>query len=233
MPPEPFHILIAVEDANVRRSLVESLTAAGFRLQVLDAVAEVIPNLRESPCDAVLLGIDASTTGGIDTCRALRDMLPELGIVAVRTGDAVEADVRALDAGADDCVSPPLRFREVVARVSAVLRRVRTDGASKAAMIRAGELCLDTDRRRFWRGDVEVRLSPREFELLLLFMKNPGVILTHARILRGVWGGSGAYNAGHLRSYIKTLRQKVERDSANPEYIVTEPWVGYRFQVPR
>ena len=233
MPPEPFHVLVAVDDKDLRETLVSSLSAAGFRLEELSLTEQAIEFVKDHPCDAVLLSLRATDRTGIDTCRSLRETSQDLGIVMVRINGSLEDEVVALDAGADDCISPPFRFREIVARLSAVLRRFRVAAPPKATVLRAGDLEMDVEHRRFRRATTEVHLSPREFDLLLTLMRNPEVTMTHLKLLRSVWGMGTGHGTGYLRSYIKALRKKIERDPAKPEYILTEPWVGYRFHNPR
>jgi two-component system KDP operon response regulator KdpE len=233
MPPEPFHVLVAVEDQQLRQTLVDSLSGAGFHLEQVAAVDQALDYVARHPCDAVLLTLDGRDSRGIGVCGALRACAPDLGIIMVRSDGATEGEVQALDAGADDCISAPFRFREVVARLGAVLRRFRVETEPKSTVLRAGHLELDIERRRFRRASTEVHLSPREFDLLLALMRNPEVTLTRLKLLRAVWGNETVYGTGYLRSYIKALRKKVETDPAKPEYILTEPWVGYRFHDPR
>lgn len=226
-------MLVAVGDQALRQALVKSLEAAGFHLEEIAAANQVIDAVRRQSFDAVLLSVGPGEVKGIETCRRLRAISKDLGIVMVRTGGSPEDDVYALDAGADDCIAPPFRFREIVARLSAVLRRFGSDSATQTRVIRAGDLEIDAERRRFWRAAAEIHLSPREFDLLLFLMEHSGVTLTHLKLLRAVWGTSSGHDSGYLRSYIKALRKKIENDPAKPEYIVTEPWVGYRFNNPR
>jgi two-component system, OmpR family, KDP operon response regulator KdpE len=232
MPPEPVHILVAVEDQQLRQTLVDSLSAAGFHLEQVAAAEQALHYVGGHPCDAVLLGLGGRDNGGMAVCRALRGRFQDLGIVMVRIDGTNENEIEALDAGADDCISAPFRFREIVARLGAVLRRVWVKTEPQSAVLRAGDIELDVERRRFRRASSEVHLSPREFKLLLALMQNPEVTLTHFKLLRAVWGNDTVYGSGYLRSYIKTLRRKIESDPAKPEYILTEPWVGYRFHDP-
>jgi two-component system KDP operon response regulator KdpE len=232
MPPEPFQLLLAVNDAALRDALAASLTAAGFHSEQIGSVHEAIDIARRQRFDAVLISFGPGDLKGIEVCRRLRAISRDIGIVMVRTGGSPEDDVYALDAGADDCIAAPFRFREIVARLSAVLRRFQADVATKAKVLRAGQLEMDVERRRFWRGSQEIHLSPREFDLLLFLMEHRGVTLTHLKLLRAVWGTSSGHDSTYLRSYIKALRRKIETNPARPEYILTEPWVGYRFNDP-
>jgi two-component system, OmpR family, KDP operon response regulator KdpE len=145
-----------------------------------------------------------------------------------------EDKVRALEAGADDYVSKPFRLRELVARLRAVLRRTQVQIAEeiKPELIQAGDLVVDLRRRLLWRRGKPVHLSPKEFEVLAFMIQNQGAPLTHAKLLRSVWGPEYGNEQEYLRSYVRMLRKKIEDDPAKPQYIVTEPWVGYRFRNP-
>jgi two-component system KDP operon response regulator KdpE len=140
--------------------------------------------------------------------------------------------VEALEAGADDYVTKPFQVRELIARLRAVLRRTRSRDAAPAAVLTAGDLEVDLDRHTLHRAGRAVHLAPKEFDLLAFMMQNQGVPLTHARLLASVWGPEFGNELEYLRSYVKMLRRKIETDPAKPEYIVTEPWIGYRFCNP-
>jgi two-component system KDP operon response regulator KdpE len=170
--------------------------------------------------------------GGVEACREIRAHLPKIGIVMVTVQDGENEMVRALEAGADDYITKPIRFRELVARLRAVLRRLRIENAVEPTLLRAGDLDLDINRHVLYRQGKIVHLTPTEFELLALLMRHQGAPVTHAKLLRSVWGPEYGTELDYLRSFIKTLRKKMEADPAKPKYIVTEPWVGYRFCNP-
>jgi two-component system KDP operon response regulator KdpE len=151
-------------------------------------------------------------------------------MVTVR--DSENDKVNALEAGADDYVTKPFRLRELIARLRAVLRRTHARDAAQPAVLTAGDLEMDLPRRLLRRGGQPVHLAPKEFELLAFMMQNQGVPLTHVKLLRAVWGIEYGNELEYLRSYVKMLRKKIEDDPAKPEYILTEPWVGYRFRNP-
>ena len=142
-------------------------------------------------------------------------------------GDGAPRKVQALDLGADDYVTKPFGAEELLARVRVALRR--TDGLSISGVIRRGDLAIDLDRRRVTRGSDELRLTPKELELLLFLAQHPGRVLTHRAILKAIWGPNAVDQPEHLRVLVNSLRRKLERDPARPQYITTEPWVGYRF----
>jgi two-component system KDP operon response regulator KdpE len=151
-------------------------------------------------------------------------------MVTVR--DAEDDKVQALEAGADDYVTKPFRLRELIARLGAVFRRTHTDVAEARGILQAGDLKMDLDRGLLWKAGEQIHLSPKEFDLLSFLMRNQGVPLTHLKLLRGTWGPEYGDELEYLRTYVRMLRKKIEDDPARPQYIQTEPWVGYRFRNP-
>lgn len=184
--------------------------------------------LRNGSFDIALVDLDLPGSGE-EACRQLRDASAHLGIIAFREGGTKEDDQRALEAGADDSVTLPLRYREMVARMSVVRRRIRRATASFSTVFRADQLELDLERRIVLRQGKPIHLSRGEFNLLAVLMTNAGVALPHQRLVWSAWGGNSRHNRAYLRTYIKSLRQKIEDDPAAPRYILTEPWVGYLF----
>ena len=161
------------------------------------------------PFDLVLLDINMPGIGGIETCQRIRAQAPQIGIVMVTVRDDEEDKVRALEAGADDYVTKPFRFRELVARMGAVLRRLDPQKSGDPGVLQAGSLKMDAERRLLWKGADEVHLSPKEFDLLAFLMKNQGAPLTHTRLLRAVWGPEYGGELEYLRSYVRMLRKKL------------------------
>lgn len=229
---QPISVLVVDDEFALRKALHKSLAAGGFTVEEASNGEEALLFAQRRPFDLVLLDINMPGLGGVEACRRLREMAPQTGIVMVTVRDAENDKVEALEAGADDYVTKPFRLRELTARLRAVLRRTRTSDAPRPAVLTAGDLEMDVERRLLRRGGQPVHLAPREFDLLAFMMRNQDVPLTHARLLRSVWGPEYGNELEYLRSYVKMLRRKIERDSSKPEYILTEPWVGYRFRNP-
>jgi two-component system KDP operon response regulator KdpE len=224
--------LVVDDEPSFRRVLRTSLTASGFVIEEARNGEEAVAILAKCNFDLVLLDVNMPGIGGVEACREIRRHTPKVGIVMVTVQDGESEMVRALDAGADDYITKPIRFRELVARLKAVLRRLRTEDAIEPTLMQAGDLALDINRHVLYRQGEIVHLTPTEFELLALLMRNQGVPVTHAKLLRSIWGPEYGTELDYLRSFIKTLRKKMEVDPSNPKYIVTEPWVGYRFCNP-
>ena len=226
-------ILIVDDEPSLRRALRSSLTATGFIVEEARSGEEAVTCVRQRPFDLVILDINMPGAGGVVACRQIREISPHAGIVMVTVRDMEEDKVKALDAGADDYVTKPFRFRELTARLRAVLRRTGVlHTTENAAVLEAGDLKLDLERRLLWRGEEQIRLSPTEFELLTFMMKHSGAPLTHLKLLQTVWGMEYGGELEYLRSYIRMLRKKIEDDPRKPQYILTEPCVGYRFRNP-
>jgi two-component system, OmpR family, KDP operon response regulator KdpE len=232
MSSPPANVLVVDDEASLRKTLRTSLTAIGFAVEEARNGEEALGVVQKRPFDLVLLDINMPGAGGIDTCRKIRTLAPQIGIIMVTVRDSENDKVYALEAGADDYVTKPFRLRELIARLRAVLRRTNLREAAAPEILEAGNLEIDLKRRTLRRGGERVHLSPKEFDLLAYLMQNEGVPLTHARLLRSLWGPEYGNELEYLRSYIKALRKKIESDPANPQYILTEPWVGYRFRNP-
>jgi two-component system KDP operon response regulator KdpE len=226
-------VLVVDDEFALRKTLRTSLSVSGFAVEEARNGEEAVGTVRRHPFDLVLLDVNMPGMGGIDACRQIRAMSPCAGIVMVTVRDLEEDQVRALDAGADDYVTKPFRLRELVARLRAVLRRrTRSQEGSKSEVLQAGNVKIDFHKRLLWKGEEAVRLTPTEFDLVAIMMKHAGTPLTHVTLLRSVWGPEFSNEADYLRVYVNRLRKKIEDDPADPEYILTEPSVGYRFHNP-
>jgi len=232
MPQSSPNILIVDDDPHFRQGLRASLKAGGYLVDAARNGEEALRYIRERVVDIVLLDFNMPGMGGAEACRRIRVAAPRAGILMLTVRDSEDDKVLALEAGADDYVTKPFRFRELNARVRALLRRAGIESNSRIPVVRIGELELEMEHRALRKGGQFIHLSPKEFDILALLMQHPNVPVTHARILRTIWGPDYGDEPEYLRSYVKALRKKIERDPSNPEYILTEPWVGYRLCAP-
>jgi two-component system KDP operon response regulator KdpE len=180
---------------------------------------------RDKP-DLVVLDLGLPDIEGVEVCRQMRGSAA-VPIVVLSARGAEGDKVSALDAGADDYVTKPFGAQELLARIRAALRRVEAPPPSEPIV--RGDLVIDRERFRVLRDGEELRLTPKEFELLIFLAQHPGRVLTHRAILKAIWGPNAVGQPEHLRVLIGSLRKKIESDPSNPRYIMTEPWVGYRF----
>ncbi len=166
--------------------------------------------------------------GGLELCRRLR-AVSNVPIIVLSVKGEEGTKIEALDAGADDYVTKPFGMGELLARVRAALRRAPASANDTATIIEAGDFRIDLEARGVSVRGQEVHLSPKEFDLLVYFVQHPAKVLTHRTLLTTVWGGDHVEQTDYLRVFIRFLRKKIEVDPAKPRYILTEPWVGYRF----
>jgi two-component system KDP operon response regulator KdpE len=223
----PARSLIVDDEPSILATMAPLLRGRGYTVATattghaaLDAIARDEPQL-------VILDLGLPDLDGIEVCRRIREGRT-VPIVVLSARGAEQDKVAALDAGADDYVTKPFGAEELLARVRAALRRTDA-GALRAGSLERGDVTIDVNRRRVTRAGEEVRLTPKEFELLLLFAQHAGRVLTHRTILKTIWGPNAVDQPEHLRVLVASLRRKIELDPAHPQYILTEPWVGYRF----
>jgi len=231
-PSKRHSVLVVDDEPSLRKVIGASLAASGFAVDEAGTGKDAIAVIKEKQFDIVLLDINMPGISGVEACRQIRTLSPGVAIIMVTVRDAEEDMVRALEAGADDYVTKPFRFRELIARLGAVLRRTRTARDSDSGVLEAGDLKLELDRHLLSKAGEQIRLSPKEFDLLAFLMKNQGAPMTHVKLLRAVWGPDYGGELEYLRTYVRMLRKKIEDDPARPEYILTEAWVGYRFRNP-
>jgi len=181
---------------------------------------------RDQP-DVVILDLGLPDIDGAEVCRRVRES-SAVPIIVLSARGAEGDKVNALDAGADDYVTKPFGTGELLARIRVALRRVDSAGPTSEPIVR-GDLVIDRERFRVQRAGEEVRLTPKEFELLSYLAQHPGRVLTHRTILKAIWGPHATDQPEHLRVLVGSLRKKLEPNPSSPKYILTEPWVGYRF----
>jgi two-component system KDP operon response regulator KdpE len=232
MMTEECSVLVVDDEPPLRRVLRSSLRNSGFLVEEARSADEALEMIEKRQFDLALIDINMPGTNGFELCKQLRDSERQIGIVMVTVRDSEKDTVQALEAGADDYITKPFRLGELVARCNAVLRRVQANNIQDKGVIQAGDLEMDLDRRLLRKRRKVVRLTPTEFSLLVFLMKNPGVLLTHAKLLGAIWGPEYREDVEYLRSYMRQLRKKIEDDPAQPKYLLTEPWLGYRFYNP-
>lgn len=218
-------ILVVDDEPQIRRIMRTTLTGAGYEIDDARTGEEALEKVRDFRPDLVLLDINMPGMGGLAACRAIRAD-PNVGIVMLTVRNSEADKVEALDAGADDFITKPFSTPELMARIRAALRRVPQ---SAAARLRAGQLIIDFAGRTVTRAGVTAHLTPKELDILRYLTQHANEAVPHRELLQSVWGPDYGDEVEYLRVFIKNLRKKVERDPEHPEYITTEPWVGYRF----
>jgi two-component system, OmpR family, KDP operon response regulator KdpE len=232
MRSKPAKVLVVDNDAAMRRTLRTALSAQGYSVAEARSGEEALEEIEQQLASLVLLDIEMPGMGGLEACRRIRALTPHTGIVMVTVCDAEEDKIGALEAGADDYITKPFSIRELLARLRALSRRLGTSGSAGAAVLKIGTLELDLDRRIVRRAGAEIHLSPTEFSLLAYLMQHANTAIEHGKLLRAIWGPEYGSELEYLRTYIKRLRKKIENDAINPEYLLTVPWLGYRFRDP-
>jgi two-component system, OmpR family, KDP operon response regulator KdpE len=227
-------VLLVDDDAAMRRALRTTLAGMGFTVVEAARGEEALSLARITRFDAVLLDVDMPGMGGVETCRCIRHAVPRLPILILTVMDHEDDKVLALDAGADDYITKPFRLRELTARLRAAVRRRNVQDAQNDAPIRHGNLELDPVKYRVMKRGRSVHLTPKEFELLHYLMLHAGEVVPHARLLKSVWGPNYGNELEYLRTFVRQLRKKIEDDPRNPQYLLTDAYIGYRFneQVP-
>ena len=230
--PATGRILIVEAEHETRRALHGALHERGFDVLDVSSGDKALGLARTIGFDAVILGISVPVSGGIEACRELRRILPLLGIIAVGPRVDEAGRIAVLDSGADDYVVKPYLLPELTSRIRACVRHVRARQLPEEPSIRIGEIALYPVRRVLEKRGRAVGLTPKEFSLLSLLMRQPGVAATYEQLLREVWGAGRARNVDFLRTLVRRLRRKIEDDLSDPKYLLTENHVGYYFAVP-
>ncbi len=233
MASHPYRVLIVEHEPRFCNVLRTSLNTGEFIVVGAHSGEEALDMAQDQGFDLALLDVNLPGIGGFEACRRLKNLSPRTGVVVMlKARDLKHDTVHALEASADDYVTKPFELRELIGRLRVVLCRVRALGTREPSALRVGALTMDPRRRILWRSGSKVHLSPREYELLAFMMENQGALLSHKLLLRSVWGPSYGNEVEYLRAYVRSLRKKIEANPSNPDYILTAPWIGYRFCNP-
>jgi two-component system KDP operon response regulator KdpE len=223
-------ILVVDDEPQIARVLRTGLKTHGYDVRVAADGVSALETFADWRPDLVVTDLAMPNMGGLDLCRNLRDV-SQLPIIVLSVRGEEKTKVEALDAGADDYVTKPFGMDELLARVRAQLRRAMTpaiDGAS-STVLEVGDFRIDLEARSVFVHGAEVHLTPKEYDLLVHFVRHAGKVLTHRTLLGAVWGGNYTEQGEYLRVFVGQLRKKIEVNPSSPRYILTEPWVGYRF----
>jgi two-component system, OmpR family, KDP operon response regulator KdpE len=223
-------ILVVDDEPQIRRVLRSTLSFRGYTISEVATGEEAVELLPKLKPDLVLLDVNLPGMSGVETCRELRRS-SDVPIIMLTVRSAERDKVVALDAGADDYITKPFGIEELLARIRAALRRHPSPDALPPFVSR--ELSVDFEQRRVTAAGEEIHLAPKEFDVLRHLIANQGKPVTHRRLLQSVWGPEYGEETENLRVVINQLRKKIEKDPAQPKLILTEPWVGYRFQPPK
>jgi two-component system, OmpR family, KDP operon response regulator KdpE len=225
---EPAHILVVDDESQITRVLRTSLSAQGYDIRVANSGEMALEIMKDWSPNLIITDLSMPSIDGVELCRRVRTV-SQVPIVVLSVRDQERQKVEALDAGADDYVTKPFGMNELLARVRANLRRVPTE-SEPDAVIEMGDFRIDTAAHKVMVKGREVRLTPKEFELLVYLARRPGKVVTHRALLGAIWGGQSTEQVEYIRVFVGQLRKKLEPDASSPRYIVTEPWVGYRFE---
>jgi two-component system KDP operon response regulator KdpE len=222
-------VLVVDDEPQITRVLRHSLSAHHYDVRTAADGLSAMDTFRDWHPDLIITDLQMPEMDGIELCREIRKV-SALPIIILSVRGEERTKVQALDAGADDYVTKPFGIDELLARVRAALRRRSLDGPeADVATLEDGEFNIDLATREVAVGGRTVHLTPKEFDLLVFLFRNRGKVMTHRSILSAIWGGESTEQTEYLRVFVGQLRKKIEPDPAKPQYIVTEPWVGYRF----
>jgi two-component system KDP operon response regulator KdpE len=221
-------LLLVDDETSIQRAVGPLLRSRGYDVEIAGSGAEALRVVADRAPDLIVLDLGLPDIEGTEVCRRIRETL-KVPIIVLSARGAEADKVNALDLGADDYVTKPFGPEELLARIRVALRRVMSEEAAESGLLRAGDLAIDYDRRRVLRGNDEIRLTPKELDLLTLLVRNRDRVLTHRAILKAIWGPNAIEQPEHLWTLVAQLRRKIEPDPSSPKYLVSEPWVGYRF----
>jgi two-component system KDP operon response regulator KdpE len=222
-------ILVVDDEPQLRRAMRATLTDLGYSVIEAKTGEQALEILRRDPTDLVLLDLNMPGIGGLETCRAIRQSFDNIPIIILSVRNTEREKVEALDAGADDFVTKPYGIQELLARIRAGIRRTPAATESGPHAFSTPELEIDFTARRVTLNGHTVRLTPKEFDLLKFLVGHPDKPIPHRKLLQTVWGPDYGDEVEYLRVFVNQLRKKIEPVPSKPKYLLTEPWVGYRF----
>jgi two-component system KDP operon response regulator KdpE len=224
-------ILVVDDEPQIRRVLRATLSAQGYEVFDAKTGEDALLAIRDQRFDLILLDMNMPGMGGLAACREIRSG-SDAAIIMLTVRNSEQDKVTALDAGADDYVTKPFGMPELLARIRAALRRLPVTQPSGGELINLDGVIIDLPNRRVRKDGKEIRLTPKEFDLLNYLAANPNIPIPHTKLLQAVWGPDYGDQVEYLRVFINQLRRKIEPDPSKPRYLLTEPWVGYRFALP-
>jgi len=224
-------IVVVDDEPQIRRVMRMTLTGEGYEVEDARTGDEALEKIRASRFDLMLLDWNLPGMGGLETCRLVRST-SDMAIIMLTIRNAEQDKVQALDAGADDFITKPFSMPELLARIRAALRRMPLAPEAGPQRISLENVEIDFQSRKLIVGGAEARLTPKEFDLLRYLVLHPNKAIPHRELLQAVWGPDYGEQVEYLRVFIKQLRRKIEPHPEKPRYILTEPWVGYRFHLP-
>lgn len=225
-------ILVVDDEPQIRRVLKTALVAAGYTSRDARSGEEALEKLREERPDLAIVDINLPGISGFEVCREIRETC-DVPIIMLSVRNSEKDKVRALDAGADDYVVKPFGTQELLARVRANLRRHHPSGQEEPMTVSSHGLTIDFAARTVTARGRKLRLTPKEFDLLHYLVVHANKAIPHRQLLQSVWGPDYGEETEYLRVFVNQLRKKIESDPANPKFLLTEPWVGYRFSLPQ
>ncbi|HVN18754.1 MAG TPA: response regulator transcription factor [Dongiaceae bacterium] len=225
---DPAHILVVDDEPQITRVLRTSLSAQGYDIRVANTGEMALEIMKDWQPSLIITDLSMPSIDGVQLCRKVRAS-SAIPIIVLSVRDKEQQKVEALDAGADDYVTKPFGMSELLARVRANLRRVPV-GGEENPLIEIGDFRIDTAARKVNVLHREVHLTPKEFDLLVFMARRAGKVISHRTLLGAIWGGQSTEQVEYLRVFVGQLRKKLEPDASSPRYLLTEPWVGYRFE---
>jgi two-component system KDP operon response regulator KdpE len=221
-------VLVVDDEPQITRVLRTVLTSQGYQVRTAAEGEAALTSFKEWSPELVITDLYMPHMNGVELCRRIR-AVSTVPIIVLSVKGEERTKVEALDSGADDYVTKPFGIEELMARVRAALRRAAPDSPQEASAFDAGDFRIDLDTRRVHAHGQEIRLTPKEFDLFVYLARHPNRVIPHASLLEAVWGEASQEQPEYLRVFMGQLRKKLEPDPSNPRYLVTEPWVGYRF----